>query len=73
MRRMSCWVMNVMMTKRSDERTQKHNCLKDWDELDRESEKASSPEWLCDYKSYDFSVVNTSIALSTKDEGNISD
>ncbi len=47
-----------------DERTQLHNCLKTWEQLDEESEAASSPSWTCDYKAYDFNVVDTSIALS---------
>lgn len=51
-----------------DERTQRHNCLKQWDELDDESKAASSPKWICDYKAYDFSVVDTSIALTMNDD-----
>lgn len=46
-----------------DERTQQHNCLITWEELDNESEKASSPEYIADYKSFDFVVVNTTISL----------
>lgn len=49
-----------------DERTQVHNCILSWSQLDEESEKVSSPEWKCDYKSYDFSVVDTSIFLESK-------
>lgn len=46
------------------ERTLSHNCLRHWDLLDDESKRASSDNWICDYKSYDFSVVETSIALN---------
>lgn len=46
-----------------DERKRMHNCLRPWEELDAESEKASSPDWKCDYKSYDFCVVETSVAI----------
>lgn len=49
-----------------NERMQQHNCLKQWEELDIESVAASSPIWTCDYKAYDFSVVDTSIALKMK-------
>lgn len=49
---------------RCDERARKHNCLKNWEDLDKESEKASSPLYTCDYKSYDFCVVDTSVAIS---------
>lgn len=58
-------------TAKCDEKTLLHNCLKDWDELDGESHKASSPDWKCDYKSYDFSVVNTSVALTRDELGKI--
>lgn len=50
-----------------DERTMRHNCLIDWAELDAESDKASSADWKCDYKLYDFGVVNTSIFLHKKE------
>lgn len=53
-----------------DERTRRHNCLRKWEELDEESQRASTNDWACDYKSYDFCVVNTSIALSKKYLGN---
>ena len=46
-----------------DERRKAHNCLRPWGDLDRESEKASSADWQCDYKNYDFGVVETSILL----------
>ena len=46
-----------------EERTQLHNCLRPWEELDEESILSSSPDWTCDYKAYDFSVVDTSIHL----------
>lgn len=46
-----------------DERTQTHNCILEWDELDKESYDASVPGWTADYKAYDFCVVDTSIAI----------
>ncbi len=46
-----------------NEHTRQHNCLVDWDQLDAESIKASCPGYDCDYKSYDYSVVDTSIAI----------
>lgn len=47
-----------------DERRRLHNCLKPWQKLDDESLTASSPEWECDYKVYDFGVVDTTIAIA---------
>lgn len=48
-----------------DERTRQHNCLRPWEELDDESRVVTSSEgWECDYKSYDFSVVNITILLN---------
>lgn len=47
-----------------DETTMRHNCLKSWDELDAESELTEKSSWPCDYKEYDFAVVDTTIALS---------
>ena len=44
-----------------DERTMKHNCLCSWDQLDKQSNQIK--EWSCDYKKYDFCVVDTTIAL----------
>ena len=44
-----------------DERTMKHNCLCPWDNLDEQSDKVK--DWPCDYKKYDFCVVDTTIAL----------
>lgn len=46
-----------------DERTMSHNCLKDWNQLDKESIASSDSFWTCDYKAYDFSVVDTSISI----------
>lgn len=46
-----------------DEMTMRHNCLKDWDELDVESEITERGDWPCDYKKYDFCVVDTTISL----------
>lgn len=45
-----------------DERTMKHNCLCAWDKLDAQSDKQTG--WFCDYKKYDFCVVDTTIALN---------
>lgn len=45
-----------------DERTMKHNCLCAWDKLDAQSDKQEG--WFCDYKKYDFCVVDTTIALN---------
>lgn len=45
-----------------DERTMRHNCLCQWDVLDGQSEKQKG--WPCDYKKYDFCVVDTTIALN---------
>lgn len=47
-----------------DERTMRHNCLKNWNELDDESEITEKSSWPCDYKEYDFAVVDTTIAMS---------
>lgn len=47
--------------KKCDERTMRHNCLCPWDKLDRQSDMIT--EWQCDYKKYDFCVVDTTIAL----------
>ena len=46
-----------------DERLRQHNCLRPWNELDKESEEASSADWEADYKSFDFGVVDTSLLL----------
>lgn len=45
-----------------DERTMKHNCLCPWDKLDGQSDMITG--WSCDYKKYDFCVVDTTIALN---------
>lgn len=48
-----------------DERTREHNCLIPWQELDEEGRTVTREEgWKCDYKSFDFAVVDTSILLS---------
>lgn len=44
-----------------DERTMSHNCLCSWDKLDAQSDKIT--DWPCDYKKYDFCVVDTTVAL----------
>lgn len=46
-----------------EERSQLHNCMRPWEKLDEESRLSSSPDWQCDYKAYDYSVVDTSIYL----------
>lgn len=56
---------------RCDERTQRHNCIMEWDELDAESLAASAPGWMCDYKAYDFCVVDTSVAIFKEKFGDI--
>ena len=49
----------------SKERTREHNCLRPWQELDKESEATTKEKgWDCDYKSYDFCVVDNSILLN---------
>lgn len=45
-----------------DERTMKHNCLCPWDKLDKQSNMIT--DWSCDYKEYDFCVVDTTVALN---------
>lgn len=47
--------------KECDERTLRHNCLCSWDKLDKQSEMIT--EWACDYKKYDFCVVDTTLAI----------
>lgn len=48
-----------------NERTRQHNCLCPWQELDNEGKLITQTErWNCDYKSYDFGVVDISILLS---------
>lgn len=55
-----------------DERTMRHNCLRDWSELDNESkrknesDKAKGKTGDCDYKIYDFGVVSTSLSLEVR-------
>ena len=45
-----------------DERTRKHNCLRPWEELDNESKTVTESEgWPCDYKAFDFAVVDVSV------------
>lgn len=43
-----------------DELRKKHNCLKPWEELDKESDAA---DYAVDYKLFDFGVVETSFKL----------
>lgn len=47
-----------------DERTREHNCLRPWQELDDESRATQNSEYPCDYKLFDFSVVDNSILLN---------
>lgn len=53
-----------------NERTMEHNCLCEWSKLDSQSDKTNREnrekgnDWVCDYKKYDFCVVDTSIALN---------
>ena len=47
-----------------DERTREHNCLRPWHELDDESRATLNSDWPCDYKLFDFSVVDNSILLN---------
>lgn len=48
-----------------DERTRQHNCLRPWQELDKEGKIVTQLEgWTADYKSYDFCVVDNSILLN---------
>ena len=47
-----------------DEERHKHNCLRPWAELDAESAIVTASEgWDCDYKIYDFGVVDTTLDL----------
>lgn len=48
-----------------DERSMRHNCLCPWSLLDEQSEKVTG--WPCDYKKYDFCVVDTTISLHKSD------
>ena len=48
--------------KECDERTMRHNCLCQWGKLDKQSDMIT--DWPCDYKKYDFCVVDTTIALN---------
>ncbi len=48
-----------------NERTREHNCLRPWQELDEEGHEVTRAEhWDCDYKLYDFVVVDNSILLN---------
>lgn len=47
-----------------DERTREHNCLRPWQELDDESRATLCSDWPCDYKMFDFCVVDNSILLN---------
>lgn len=55
------YVFNVDGTS-CDERTMRHNCLCSWNRLDKQSNMIT--DWSCDYKKYDFCVVDTSVALN---------
>lgn len=46
------------------ERIRQHNCLRPWDELDKESQEVTQTQgWNADYKSFDYGVVDTSLLL----------
>ena len=53
-----------------DERTMSHGCICPWDTLDTRSRQRNDlnhrkgEDWTCDYKKYDFGVVDTTIALA---------
>ena len=47
-----------------DERQRRHNCLRPWNELDKESRDVTKKKgWEADYKSFDFCVVDTTLLL----------
>lgn len=56
-----------------NERTQRHNCIRPWQELDAESVRASTAIKPRDYKANDFNVVHTSIDLWKGSLGKISE
>lgn len=45
-----------------DERTMRHNCLCPWNRLDMQSNMIT--DWPCNFKKYDFCVVDATIALN---------
>ena len=48
-----------------NERTRQHNCLRPWHDLDKESIIVTEKEgWKCDYKAYDFGVVDITLLLN---------
>lgn len=51
-----------------DEKTMQHNCLINWDELDKGSERTERTDYPCDYKEYDFAVVDTTISMSDQSD-----
>lgn len=51
-----------------NERTRRHNCMRPWEELDKESRDVTQIEgWDADYKAYDFGVVDVSVWLNKKE------
>lgn len=48
-----------------NERTRQHNCLKPWQDLDKETDAV---DYIKDYKLFDFGVVETSFKLNYKPE-----
>ena len=46
-----------------DETLRRHNCLRDWDKLDAESDIVTRTSYPCDYKGYDYGVVDTTLDL----------
>lgn len=51
--------------KECDERSMRHNCLCPWSQLDKQSDLIT--DWPCDYKKYDFCVVDTTIVLNKEE------
>lgn len=50
-----------------DERSRTHNCLTAWEALDGKSVSVRDAEgWACDYKAYDYAVVDTTVSLYGK-------
>lgn len=52
-----------------DELRKRHNCLKPWQQLDKESvDTTRAKKWPADYKLYDFGVVETTLKLDSKSD-----
>ena len=50
--------------------TMEHNCLTSWDDLDKIWRELKGKKQYCEYKLYDYSVVETSIKLYLEQKGN---